>query len=220
MCDALGVVTLDGPAGVGKTTVAKGLARALRVGYLDTGAMFRGVAWQLGDGAWDLAEEQLKTKLSGISFTLEGKGQDSFLLLNGAPLPEDIRNEEVGLWASNIARLQLVRDHLKALQRKIGKAVDLVAEGRDMGTVVFPGARHKFFLDASAEERARRRWLQLKSMGREVDLDQIVLTLKVRDEQDRNRTVAPLRPAEDAHIVDTTHLTLAEVLEHVLSRIV
>jgi cytidylate kinase len=206
------IVTIDGPAGVGKSTMAKRLARLLSIPYLDTGAMFRSVAWKLGEGAWDWSEEDIEKALDGIAYSLSGVGEDSVLSLNGKPIGNEIRTEEVGMWASNIATLPVVRNFLKKAQQALGERFSLVAEGRDMGTVVFPGAPHKFFLDASVEERAQRRFLQLERMGKPADLDELREQIAKRDAQDRNRPVAPLKPADDAIVIDTTELDRDQVL--------
>lgn len=210
------VITLDGPAGVGKTTVARLLADRLGISYLDTGAMFRSVAYTFGEGAWELPVDKLVPQLNRLDFDLEGVGGNSELLLNGYPLPPEIRSEEVGLWASHIARIPVVRDFLRRNQQAIGRTTPLVAEGRDMGSVVFPEARFKFFLDASIEVRAKRRFDQLRAMEMEEDLERIQAQIRIRDDQDRNRSVAPLRPAPDALIIDTGLTDVNGVLARIL----
>ncbi|MDP3427839.1 MAG: (d)CMP kinase, partial [Humidesulfovibrio sp.] len=154
------IVTLDGPAGVGKSSIASRLAGELGIAFLDTGAMFRAAAYTLGEGAWDWTQGILQQKLGDFEFTLRGSGKDTEILLNGQPLPEEIRSERVGQWASQLAVVPSVRAYMKMAQIFLGQTTDLVAEGRDMGTVVFPWARFKFFLDAAPEERARRRCRQ------------------------------------------------------------
>lgn len=211
------IVTLDGPAGVGKTTVAQKLADRLGIAYLDTGAMFRSVALTLGDGAWELPVDKLVPELNRLDFDLEGVGGHSDLLLNGYPLSPEIRSEQVGLWASHLGRIPVVRDFLRRNQQAIGRVTPLVAEGRDMGSVVFPEARFKFFLDASIDVRARRRFAQLKAMGMEEELDRIQAQIRIRDDQDRNRSVAPLKPADDAVIIDTGVTDVNGVLEEILA---
>ena len=213
------IVTLDGPAGVGKSTLAKRLAGELGVAVLDTGAMFRAVAYNLGEGAWDWTQGILQQKLGDFEFSLRGSGKDTELLLGGQPLPEAIRSEETGRWASLLAVVPSVRAYMKMAQIILGQTTSLVAEGRDMGTVVFPDAAHKFFLDADPDERARRRCRQLESLGKSADFDSIASSIRQRDDQDRNRSIAPLKPAPDALVVDTTHLTENEVLEAVLDRV-
>lgn len=207
------VVTIDGPAGVGKSTMAKQLARELSIPYLDTGAMFRAIAWKLGEGAWDWDEARLQNALANFDFSLSGVGEASVLALNGTAIGAEIRTEEVGMWASNVATLPIVRAFLKTAQQSLGERFSLVAEGRDMGTVVFPGASHKFFLDATVEERAQRRFRQLQEMGKDADLELLKAQIAKRDDQDRNRTVAPLKAADDAVTIDTTKLTIPEVFK-------
>lgn len=210
------IVTLDGPAGVGKTTLAKRTADALGVAYLDTGAMFRTTAMTLGDGAHELPEDELDAKLADIAFTLSGTGADSTLSVNDTPIGDEIRTEEVAMLASKIATVPAVRAFLKAAQQAVGATTSLVAEGRDMGTVVFPEASCKIFLDAAPEIRAQRRVLQLEEMGKTADLATITQQIKARDDQDRNRAVAPLKPADDAHIIDTGPLTIDGVFDAII----
>ncbi|MFW6323546.1 MAG: (d)CMP kinase [Desulfovibrionales bacterium] len=210
------VVTIDGPAGVGKTTIARRIAEYLSISYLDTGAMFRGVAWKLGPEAVDWSEDQLERALSELSFHLGAPENGSVLSLNGTPLPQAIRTEEIGFLASSLAKLPQVRKALKQKQRTLGENHSLVAEGRDMGTVVFPEARFKFFLDATVEERTKRRFLQLQQMGVDADKETLFNQIRLRDEQDRNREIAPLRPASDARIIDTTALDLKQVFKAVI----
>lgn len=215
------IVTVDGPAGVGKTSLARRLARALGVAYLDTGAMFRAVAYVLGDGAWDWPEARIEAALAGMVFTLSCDGSESRLALNGRVIGDEVRSEQVGMWACCVAKLSVVRERLKQAQQALGAACaegrsgcpGLVAEGRDMGTVVFPNAPLKFFLDATPEARAGRRLKQLQAMGQAANLAELTANIRARDAQDRTRAVAPLRPAEDAVLVDTSDLTEDEVYE-------
>ena len=212
MSARLPVVTLDGPAGVGKTTLARRVAEGLGLSYLDTGAMFRCMALKLGAGAETLPEEELRTRCAEWTFTLSGLGQQSTLFCNGVAVRGEVRTEAVGMLAARIATVPVVREILRATQRAIGEQYPLVAEGRDMGTVVFPDARFKFFLDAAPEVRASRRLLDLESSGQKADLATLTEQIRQRDALDRNRAVAPLRPAQDSLIVDTSHLDLEGVL--------
>jgi cytidylate kinase len=211
------LVTLDGPAGVGKSTLAKSAARHFNLAYLDTGAMFRALALRLGQGAWDWPSDHLQASLQSLIFCLQGTSAE--MTLNGVPVGQEIRTEKVGLWASYLGQRAEIRSFLKAAQKSIGQETSLVAEGRDMGSVVFPHAGCKIFLDASPKERARRRWLQLKNMGQTVDLSKLTRDLQQRDEQDRSRPIAPLRPATDAFIINTTKLTLNQVEKLVIETI-
>ena len=213
------VITLDGPGGVGKTTLAKRLAQHLGIAYLDTGAMFRATALKLGPGAWDRSEHELGKKLENLAFTLAGTGQDSRLYVNNTPVGDEIRTETVAMWASNIATLPVVRTFQKKAQRAIGAGTSLVCEGRDMGTVVFPDAKYKFFLEASPEIRAERRYKQLLEMGQKADLKEITAKLKARDRQDTNRAEAPLKPAKDALVIDTGGLSIDQVFDRITNHI-
>ncbi len=210
------LVTIDGPAGAGKTTVSRRAAGALGVAYLDTGAMFRALALRLGQGGHTLPEAVIDQRLADIAFSLRGSGADTTLLVDGEPLPDAARTEQVGNWASNLAVLPVVRARLRAAQQRLGRETALLAEGRDMGTVVFPHAPYKFFLDASPEVRARRRQQQLAALGAPADYAEILEGIRRRDAQDRTRTEAPLAPAPDAVVIDTSAMAEDQVLARIL----
>ncbi len=210
------IITIDGPAGSGKTTIAKLISNKLKIAYLDTGAMYRGVAFALNKMGWSGNKEKIKSFLQDIRFDLVYKEGGSLLRMNGNVLGDEIRTEEVGLMASNIAKLQIVRKYLTKVQRRIARDVSLVAEGRDMGSVVFPNADFKFFLDASPEIRAKRRVEQLRELGISVNYQDILEELQKRDIQDSTRAISPLRPAEDAIKIDTSNLTLSQVLDKIM----
>jgi cytidylate kinase len=209
------VITLDGPAGVGKTTLAKNLAEDLKIAFLDTGAMYRAAALLLGKEVHTWSDGKLREGLKAIEFSMKDTGRSSLLYVNGRPVGDEIRTEEVGMEASNIAKLPLVREVLMQAQREVGKTISLVAEGRDMGTVVFPDAAYKFYIDADPAVRAKRRHDQLIDAAKPSDLAALEAEMRERDAQDMNRAIAPLKPAEDAVVVDTSKLSAEQVLAFV-----
>lgn len=212
-------IVIDGPAGVGKSTLARLLADELGLPYLDTGAMFRFLALKLGEEAREMSGEELRRKASAWKFSLAGKGASARLLANGEPLGEEIRSEEISRLASELGKMPEIRAILRDAQRELGKSQSLVAEGRDLGTVVFPDASAKFFLDARPEARAERRWRELAAKGQKADLAEITASIKDRDERDRNRAIAPLKPAQDAILIDTSDMTIPQVLGELLANI-
>ncbi len=218
MSDML-IITLDGPAGVGKTTLAKLVAENLNIAYLDTGAMFRCLALKLGEDVASIPENEVLKRSSAWTFSLAGFGAKTTLLCNNIPVGDEIRTEAVGMLASTLGTIPVVREILKKSQRELGHNTALVAEGRDMGTVVFPKAKHKFFLDANPEIRATRRMIQLQESGKPCDFENLVEQITKRDEQDRNRAIAPLCAATDAIIIDTSSLDIHAVLYKVLQYI-
>lgn len=199
------VVTIDGPAGAGKSTVARRLAAALGYDYLDTGAIYRSVALAAKEQgvSWDDAAALARVALTlPIGFRTEGVA--TRVLLAGRDVSDDIRTPEISAGASRVSRHPEVRAALLDIQRRVGAAGRVVAEGRDCGTVVFPGALAKFFLTASAEERARRRTAELAAGGHQVEHGEVLKEISDRDERDRSRSVAPLVPAADAIEIDSS----------------
>jgi len=220
MTEAQAVIAIDGPSGVGKSTISRNIARALGFTYLDTGAMYRAVALFLQWNRIDLIDDQaMRSSLAKINIQLlAGKNEDddTGVLLNGEDVSGAIRTPEMAMVASKVSAIPLVREKLTTLQRQLGSTGGVVAEGRDTGTVVFPRARYKFFLDASPEERARRRVRQLRMRGEAVDEQKILEMTLERDKNDRERAIAPLRQADDAWVIDTTSRDIAEVTRLIL----
>ena len=215
-------ITIEGPRGSGKGTVAGLLARRLGWNLLDSGALYRLLAFAAGNHGVDLTNEELLKALAAhldVQFLAGEEGQLQRIILEGDDVSNDIRNEQVGAGASQVAALPAVREALLQRQRAFREAPGLIADGRDMGTVVFPDAPLKIFLTASAEERARRRYLQLKAKGDDVSLSSLLDEIRARDERDTQRSVAPLKPAADAIQLDSTELSIEQVLERILSEV-
>nr|WP_290643679.1 (d)CMP kinase [Labilibaculum sp.] len=211
------LITIDGPSGSGKGTVCHILAKKLNWHLLDSGALYRILAFAALQQKINLDDQKRLAELAlnlNVSFASNGVGVDT--LLAGENVGDKLRTETVAQAASQVAAIQVVRDALLARQKAFRQAPGLIADGRDMGTVVFPDAPVKVFLDASAEERAQRRFNQLQNKGFNVNIAQILSEIKERDFRDRNRTVAPLRPAEDALVIDSTSLTIDEVVNQIL----
>jgi CMP/dCMP kinase len=205
------IVTIDGPAGVGKSSAARALAVRLGVEFLDTGAMYRAVALAvLRAGVSTTDEPHVAELLEGLRLEMAPGGR---VLLNGEEVNGQIRTPEVTAASSVVAEFGPVRAFLAARQRKIAEGRHMVCEGRDQGTVVFPNAACKFFLTAAPEERARRRQVELAARGVCVDLATLLAQQAERDERDANRAIAPLRPAEDSVRIDSTRLTKEQVVE-------
>ncbi|OLU17295.1 cytidylate kinase [Pseudomonas sp. PA1(2017)] len=216
------VITIDGPSGSGKGTVAGLLAKQLGWNLLDSGALYRLLAFCAGNHGVDLANEESLKLLAAhldVQFLAAGDGKPQRIILEGEEVTDAIRNEQVGAGASQVAALPAVREALLQRQRAFREAPGLVADGRDMGTVVFSDAPLKVFLTASAEERANRRYLQLKAKGDNVNLASLLDEIRARDERDTQRAVAPLKPAADAIQLDSTELSIEQVLERILSEV-
>jgi cytidylate kinase len=210
------VITIDGPSGSGKGTIARLLAREIGFHFLDSGALYRILALAAIRRGIDLDNESALANLAGqldIRFPVD-VGNDE-VLLAGVPVGSEIRTEIAGAGASRVAVLPAVRAALLQRQRDFRVAPGLVADGRDMGTVVFPDADAKVFLTASSEERAKRRCKQLEEKGIISDYEQTVADIQARDERDSSRAVAPLRPASDAQLIDTSSLGIEATLERV-----
>mgnify|MGYP001765130604 FL=1 len=214
------VITIDGPGGSGKGTVAGLLARQLGWKLLDSGALYRLLAFAARNHAIDLVNESaLKTLAAHLDVQFIAQEGGQRIILEGEEVTDLIRTEQVGDGASQVAALPCVREALLQRQRDFLETPGLIADGRDMGTVVFPQAPLKIFLTAGAEERARRRFLQLKAKGEDVNLASLLEEIRVRDARDTQRSVAPLIPADDAIVLDSTELSIEQVLERILSEV-
>ncbi|MEL7293590.1 MAG: (d)CMP kinase [Pseudomonadota bacterium] len=214
------VVTVDGPSGAGKGTLCMLLAKKLGFQLLDSGAIYRVLALAAIHHGVDLESEDALVPLAthlDVQFIAEGDLVK--VILEGEDVSGELRKEETGMAASKVAALPRVREALLRRQRAFADGTGLVADGRDMGTIVFPQAEVKIFLDASAEERATRRLKQLQGKGLDVKFDDLLSEIQERDDRDRNRPVAPLRPAEDALLLDSTTMSIDEVVEKALQYI-
>ena len=211
------IIAIDGPAGAGKSTVARRVADLLGYAFLDTGAMYRAATWRALARGVDM-DDPAATAESSRAMRLELSERESGLqvVVDGQDVTDAIRSPEVTRVIYKLDENPEVREHLVALQREFAARRPMVAEGRDVGTVVFPEARCKIFLDASLEERTRRRTAELRAKGVAVDMDALREEVRVRDEKTRTRAVAPLRRAEDATLVDSTDLTLDEVVDRIV----
>ena len=216
------VICLDGPSGVGKGTICLAIAAHLGWFILDSGSLYRITALQVSRRFPELDliaidETQIVDIAANLSVSYQQKNDELVILLDGEDITQLIRNERIGSEASQIAAIPAVREALLARQRAFLQAPGLVADGRDMGTVVFPDSVLKIYLTASAEERAQRRYKQLKDKGIDVNLSTLVEDLRLRDDRDMNRQVAPLMPATDAIVIDTTRLNIEQVTDEVMN---
>ena len=222
------VIAIDGPSGAGKSTVAKELAKKLGFSYLDTGALYRAVALALREKGIepDDSDDKILEALRGIALTFndgrvylkentEHRTQDTESF-DGRDVSEEIRSPEIGHYSSVFSARKVVRDFLLNIQRDAAMSSDLVAEGRDMTTVVFPDAWKKFYLDASLNERAKRRYLQMRENGTEITESVAEKDVVERDARDSSRDIAPLKKADDAVLIDSSVMTVSEVLENIL----
>jgi cytidylate kinase len=211
------VIAIDGPSGAGKSTIAKLLSGRLGYTYIDTGAMYRAVGWKAKQDSVGLGDEAALARLcERVDITICHDASGQRVLVNGTDVSNEIRTPEMGMMASAVSKSPAVRARLLTLQRKLGAEGGVVMDGRDIGTVVFPDADRKFYLDASAEERGRRRYRELKEKGMDVDLAGITEEIRARDLQDSTREHAPLRKAPDARYVDSSAMTIEDVVSEML----
>jgi len=214
------VVAIDGPAGSGKSTVARMLAERLGYAYVDTGALYRCVALAVERAALrGNLEEEAGSLARGIEIAFKGPATKQRVLLDGEDVSEAIRTPEISMLASRVSAIPSVRSALLDQQRRLAKAGGAVLEGRDIGTVVLPNAEVKFFLTASAKARAERRYKELVARGVDTSLDKVRSEQEERDRNDAGREIAPLKAAPDAEIVDTSDMTVLEVIEHLERRV-
>ncbi|MBI3812905.1 MAG: (d)CMP kinase [Nitrospinae bacterium] len=226
------IIAIDGPAGSGKSTAAKILSKRFNYKYIDTGAMYRAVALKAIESNIPLSDERRVSEIAAdikIEFAPplssppseggEGGGVNQKIFANGKDITLKIRDEDIGKGASVVSAYSGVRKVLLIKQREMGKSGGVVMEGRDIGTVIFPDAHIKFFLDASVEERGKRRYRELKEKGEDVRLDRIIEGIKDRDNNDVSRNLAPLKKSPDSIVIDTTGISIDEVIENMLQRI-
>jgi cytidylate kinase len=216
------VIAIDGPAGSGKSTVAKIVAGKLHFRYIDTGSMYRAVAWKSLLKNVDLSDEEMVAEVARnveIDLVPEDGGQS--VLVDGENATNHLKQEKISRAAAVVAAQPMIREIMTKKQRELGNREDVVMDGRDIGTVVFPQAEKKFFLDAEPKERGRRRFDELKTKNQEANLDlaTIVEQVKQRDYEDRTRKIAPLRQADDAISIDTTHLDISQVVDQIMKEI-
>mgnify|MGYP003089572872 FL=1 len=206
------VIAIDGPAGAGKSTISKLIAKNLGINYIDTGAMYRAITYKCIKEDIDVNDIQRVVDLcsrTDVDFV------DNYIYLDGQRLNEEIRTLQVSSRVSDVAKIPQVREFLLEKQREIGKRSDVILDGRDVGTHIFPDAKYKFFLNASAQERGRRRYQELIDKGQSVVLEEIIEDIKKRDYIDSTREVAPLVKADDAIEVDTTYMTIYQVVTYI-----
>lgn len=213
------IIAIDGPAGSGKSTIAKELAKKLGILYVDSGAMFRAITYSLIQNSIELTNAAVLEHLHTISITLEIQNGSQETFLNGTNVSVEIRTKEVTSLVSLVSALPSVREWILVQQRIFAENNDLIMDGRDIGTVVFPNATYKFFLTASLEERAKRRTVEMNQKGLEVQMEMIQQEIEKRDALDSSRSLAPLQKASDAMEIDTTSLSIEEVSAIILSTV-
>ena len=215
------ILTIDGPSGAGKGTICQHVALAIDWHYLDSGAVYRSLAWAASETGTDPADESAIVALAAnLQLVCKVRENDTALIeVNGQVVNEELRTEETGELASKIAKIPTVREELLAMQQRAARLPGLVADGRDMGTVVFPEALLKVFLTASAEVRAQRRFEQLQLKGFDVSIARLLEAIQTRDARDSSRSTSPLKPADDAIVIDTSELSIEDVNSQVLDLI-
>jgi cytidylate kinase len=215
------IITLDGPGGSGKTTLAKILAKELNITYLDTGAMYRGVGYFCQQRGLTIGDEESVRKIiNDIDLVVMRENGEQKVIVNGDDVTPYIRTPEISMWASFVGKVAEVRLKLVEIQRKLASLSSCVLDGRDIGSYVLPDAEFKFYLSADVEERAKRRYIELKEKGKEdITLESVKEDMIARDKQDSERAFAPLCVPEGAYVIDTTNLTIEEVLDIILNKV-
>lgn len=206
------IIAIDGPSGAGKSTVAKLLSNKLNFEYIDTGAMYRALAYKAYINNIDINESNIE-KINEMLDMTTVDYSDNKIYLDGKNVENSIRDEIISIYASKISALGTVRSKLVELQRKIAENKNVILDGRDIGTVVFPNADHKFFITASVEVRAIRRYNQLIENNKNINFENILSDIKKRDEQDSTRKISPLKMADDAILIDTSDMSLEETVD-------
>lgn len=210
-------IAIDGPAGAGKSTIAKMVAKKLGFIYVDTGAMYRAMAlYFIRNGIAGDDEAAITKACEGIDVSIEYENGQQIVLLNGENVNDYIRTEEVSMMTSDTSKYPAVRSKLIDIQRNLAKVKDVIMDGRDIGTCVLPDAETKIYLTASSAERARRRYKEQVERGIECDIEQIEKDIIARDEQDMNREISPLKQAEDAVLLDSSDMTIDEVVDEMI----
>ena len=213
-------MTIDGPAGAGKSTVARQLAARLGYLYLDTGALYRAVAWKVRSAGVSPEDgKTVATLLPAMQVSMDQRSDGVHVAVDGRDVTDELRTPEISVLASQVSAIPAVREWLLPVQRRVGEAGGVVAEGRDLGTRVFPSAEAKFFLDADVSTRAGRRQRDLTGAGRPAQLERTKQEIETRDERDRSRAIAPLVPAADAEVIDSSSLTVEQVLDRMMGKI-
>ncbi len=206
------IITIDGPSGAGKSTVAKLLAKRLGYDYLDTGALYRAVAWEVREKKIDIEDEK---SLEDILKTIDIICSRNKIMVDGMDITSEIRTEEIGELSSKLSAKPIVRDRLLAIQREIGLKGKVVMEGRDIGSVIFPEAENKFFVNASVEKRGERRYRELKDRAQN-PIETVIEDIRKRDHRDSSRKFAPLKRADDMVYIDTSNLSVEDVITKIM----
>lgn len=213
-------IAIDGPSGAGKSTSASALAERLQLAHLDTGAMYRALAAALLQDGLDPSDpDQVLAHLNHYDLSVDFEGAIQHTLVNGIDRSADLYTSQVSRAASDVSRYSQVRAYLVAIQRKLAESQSFILDGRDIGTVVLPDADIKFFLTASPETRARRRWSELQARGERLSLEEVLADIEARDYQDSHRADSPLKCADDAHVIDSSELSFDQVLDQMLTLI-